>query len=121
MSYRVRQPVLVGSFEVIKGTSTLEDVAHWPSVPLGRPSGRLWRQASRVANLYAPRGFVGHSLGAEWALKLSRRYGGSYRGYGRPGFGPSVSGDVMNLGDPVSAFLVGRKALSVGHSLASYG
>lgn len=121
MSYSVGAPIMVGNYEVIKGTSSFEDVANWPSVLTGRPRGKLWTASAALSKRFRPVGYVGHSLGAAWAHKLSERSGARYIGYGRPGVGASVVGDIMNAGDPVSMLLLGHKALRLGHSLAAYG
>lgn len=120
MSYRVGHPILVGDTEVIRGTSTASDVAAWPGVLLQHYYGPLWEEAKRLADKFHPRAFVGHSLGAQYAQFLAKVHGGSYRGFGRPGVGPTQPGDVANWGDPVSLLLFGNKQGRWGHSLSSY-
>lgn len=111
---------MVGGVEVIHGTSSVDDVLHWPGVVTGRFGGRLWHQAEVLARKAHPVAFVGHSLGATYAASLSHKYHRPYLGYGRPGLGAGLRGDVANLGDPVSALLQVQKRMVVGHSLASY-
>lgn len=96
----------------------LREVISWPGV-VTKPYGYLWDQARALARRYRPTGFVGHSLGADYALRLSQSYRGSYKGYGRPAFSVRP-GDIMNIGDPVSVFAIGRKRLAWGHGIASY-
>lgn len=120
MSYNVGAPIMVGDWEVLRGTASLGDVATWPGVVTGGFYGKLWSQAVALAKNALPAGFVGHSLGAAYARELSKRFGGEYVGYGRPGWGRSDKGDVANLGDPFTLFLRGHHVLAFGHSLASY-
>lgn len=120
MSYRVGSPIWVGTSLVVKGTSTLNDVAAWPGVLTGKYSGKLWRTALSMSRRRVPSSVVGHSLGATYARAIAAASGSKYVGYGRPGFGPMDSGDVANLGDPVSLFMRGAKRLEVGHALSAY-
>lgn len=103
---------------MIPGTQSISDFLSWPGVLLG-PYGRKWHQSEALARRFTPSSFVGHSLGATYALELANRSGRSYRGYGRPGL-LVRPGDVMNLGDPVSFFALGYKRTGWGHGLSSY-
>lgn len=115
-AYAVGEPILVGQTEVIPGTRGVRDVLSWPGVVFG-PYGSLWDKAQAVYRKYAPTSFVGHSLGADYALRMSD--GRRYRGYGRPGLSVRP-GDVMNLGDPFTWLARGKKRLAWGHGISSY-
>lgn len=111
---------MVGNAEVIRGTQTLGDVSSWPGVATGSYYGELWHDASSLAQRYHPSAFVGHSLGATYAKQLASASSRPYVGYGRPGVGQMSSGDVANLGDPVSLLLSGSKRPALGHAISSY-
>jgi len=120
VSYHVGAPIMVGSTEVIKGTSTLDDVLSWPSILGSHPTGRLWSQSAQLSRNRQPTAYVGHSWGATIASHLAAEGGKPYHGYGRPGFGQALRGDVMNI-DPVTVLLRGERRGTLGHSLSSYG
>lgn len=120
VSYRVGHPIMVGSTEVIRGTAGLSDVLAWPGVATGSYYGELWRESEQLALTHHPEAFVGHSLGATYAKDLASKGAKPYRGFGRPGLGAMSSGDVANLGDPVSWGLWGSKRAALGHSTSSY-
>lgn len=119
MSYSVGSPIVVGDRMYLHGTRSVQQAStDWPALVLGHkvPEQRL---AERLAANSNSRVFVGHSLGASWALKLASRFNGVYRGYGRPGLGHTV-GDEANFGDPVSFLQFHPTRLALGHSLSSY-
>lgn len=93
-------------------------LSDWPSLLTGRPVPEF-SSAKLTALRSGVRTFVGHSLGASWALDLARSLGGDYRGYGRPGLS-HVRGDESNFGDPVSFLQFHPTRLALGHSLSSY-
>lgn len=107
---------MVGNTEVIPGTRSVRDVLSWPGV-ITQPYGQLWDQARAIARRYRPTAYVGHSLGADYALRLSN--GVRYHGYGRPALS-LVPGDVMNAGDIVGLLSTGPKRWAWGHGIASY-
>lgn len=120
VSYAVDAPIMVGDTEVVRGTNSLADVMSWPTLALRHPRGPLWDRAARLAAARRPHAFVGHSFGASIASALADMHQRPFAGYGRPGLGAALAGDVMNY-DPVTMLMRGDRRPRVGHSLTSYG
>jgi hypothetical protein len=102
------------------GTEDLEQaVTDWPALVSGRtvPEQARFKELTRSTRATT---VVGHSLGASWASSLAETDSLHYRGYGRPGFGRAVPGDVQNLGDPVTWLTWGPHRPRLGHSLHAY-
>nr|WRQ64988.1 hypothetical protein [Sobelivirales sp.] len=121
MSYRVGSPIAVGRTVYMHGTrSVAQAVTDWPRLLVGAHPLEQQRFEALSERVGARR-VVGHSLGAAWAHDYVMHHPMvRYRGYGRPAFGLLHTGDVANLGDPVTWFGVGPHRWALGHSLAAY-
>ena len=96
----------------IAGTKSLDDVANWPSMPIGRiTKTRRYQDALRHISQMEkkPKRLIGHSYGASVSQALAERMGVEGRSYGTPAFqpfggrGPEHTVRFKHWGDPVGS------------------